>query len=176
MYFITPSTDPVYPAYKAYNTKIASSLEDSEENVYVYPEVLTNNINTSLKAKQALWWLSVDNNRGRFTDFNNDKIIHLAQSHYAWDFVTKKQVKQKWMITDYIVNCSYNGSSKENIICYNPDPSKDTSFTKTVIEMCPDIKFVPLINMSKEQIINTLSRSKVYIDFGRHPGKDRIPR
>ena len=30
--------------------------------------------------------------------------------------------------------------------------------------------------MSRTQMIETLQRAKVYIDFGNHPGKDRIPR
>ncbi|MDK2791068.1 MAG: hypothetical protein PWP15_1588, partial [Methanothermococcus sp.] len=29
--------------------------------------------------------------------------------------------------------------------------------------------------MSREEVIKTLQRAKVYIDFGNHPGKDRIP-
>ena len=34
----------------------------------------------------------------------------------------------------------------------------------------------PLVNLSTEELISTLSSAKVYIDFGQHPGKDRIPR
>jgi hypothetical protein len=30
--------------------------------------------------------------------------------------------------------------------------------------------------MSRNQIIDVLKRSKIYIDFGSHPGKDRFPR
>ena len=30
--------------------------------------------------------------------------------------------------------------------------------------------------MSRDEVISLLSRAKVYIDFGNHPGKDRIPR
>jgi hypothetical protein len=30
--------------------------------------------------------------------------------------------------------------------------------------------------MSREQVIDTLKKSKIYIDFGYHPGKDRFPR
>jgi hypothetical protein len=30
--------------------------------------------------------------------------------------------------------------------------------------------------MNENQVIETLARSKVYIDFGHHPGRDRIPR
>ena len=30
--------------------------------------------------------------------------------------------------------------------------------------------------MTNEEVLNLLLKSKVYIDFGTHPGKDRIPR
>ena len=30
--------------------------------------------------------------------------------------------------------------------------------------------------MSREDLLNTLIKSKIYIDFGTHPGRDRIPR
>ncbi|MBQ2559925.1 MAG: hypothetical protein II565_05000, partial [Fibrobacter sp.] len=33
-----------------------------------------------------------------------------------------------------------------------------------------------LQNMTTEQVKETLLHSKVYIDFGNHPGKDRFPR
>ena len=39
-----------------------------------------------------------------------------------------------------------------------------------------DFNFVPLINLNNDEIINTLSKSKIYIDIGSHPGKDRLPR
>jgi hypothetical protein len=65
-------------------------------------------------------------------------------------------------------------SRKENIVVYNPQ--KGFSFTKNLIYLAEDIKFVPLINMGREEVIETLKRAKVYIDFGNHPGKDRLPR
>jgi hypothetical protein len=65
-------------------------------------------------------------------------------------------------------------SKKEDIVAYNP--KKGFSFTKKIISSAKDIKFVPLINMSRDEIIKTLQKAKVYIDFGSHPGKDRIPR
>jgi hypothetical protein len=30
--------------------------------------------------------------------------------------------------------------------------------------------------MSRDEVIDTLKKSKIYIDFGYHPGKDRFPR
>ena len=38
------------------------------------------------------------------------------------------------------------------------------------------INLIPLINFNKKEIINFLSKSKIYIDFGFHPGQDQMPR
>lgn len=42
--------------------------------------------------------------------------------------------------------------------------------------MAQDLRWVPLIGMTTEEMRSCMSKSKVYIDFGNHPGKDRIPR
>lgn len=65
-------------------------------------------------------------------------------------------------------------SHKQNIVVYNP--KKGYSFTRKVIKRAKDIEFVPIINMTRQQVVETLQKAKVYIDFGNHPGKDRIPR
>ena len=36
--------------------------------------------------------------------------------------------------------------------------------------------WVPIVNMTNEEVVDLLKTSKVYIDFGNHPGKDRFPR
>ena len=64
---------------------------------------------------------------------------------------------------------------RENIVLYNP--KKGLNFTKKIIEKSPSwIKWVPLINMSNDEVYQNLISGKVYIDFGNHPGKDRFPR
>lgn len=42
--------------------------------------------------------------------------------------------------------------------------------------MSKDIEFIAINNMSRAEVVEILKISKVYIDFGNHPGKDRIPR
>jgi hypothetical protein len=56
------------------------------------------------------------------------------------------------------------------------NPKKGIEFTKTIINNAKYIKFVPIENMSMAKVAKLLSTAKVYIDFGNHPGKDRIPR
>ena len=47
---------------------------------------------------------------------------------------------------------------------------------KEIINKNRDIKFEPLINLSIRELINILSKSKIYMDFGYHPGVDHLPR
>jgi hypothetical protein len=68
----------------------------------------------------------------------------------------------------------YYLKKKKNIICYNP--SKSTIFFQKFIKLNPDIKFFPLTNLSLNEMIVALSRSKIYMDFGFHPGQDHLPR
>jgi hypothetical protein len=39
-----------------------------------------------------------------------------------------------------------------------------------------DITPLAIDNMSKDEVVEALSSSEIYIDFGHHPGKDRVPR
>ena len=43
-------------------------------------------------------------------------------------------------------------------------------------EKITGVQWIPLINLTLEEIIVRMQLAKVYVDFGEHPGKDRIPR
>jgi hypothetical protein len=45
-----------------------------------------------------------------------------------------------------------------------------------IMKSSPSIKWVPLQNMNIEELAAIYSKAKLYVDFGAHPGKDRIPR
>lgn len=106
---------------------------------------------------------------------------HLVQSHYAKDYVQKLGIDHRKVmyLSDYlnnifIDNAINNTVHKENIVLYNP--KKGIEFTQKLILYADNIKWVPLVNLSREQMSDKLQSAKVYIDFGNHPGKDRIPR
>jgi len=102
--------------------------------------------------------------------------FYLFQSYYAIDHF--KNLEDKCYLSDYLnkdfLKIGTDLSNKEDIVAFNP--KKGFSFTKKIISSAKYIKFVPLINMSRDEVIKTLQKAKVYIDFGNHPGKDRIPR
>jgi len=164
--------------YSHYNVKFTNIIEDSHENWVIYPEVWTEKIDTFTKTKNAIWWLSVDNNHNKFNRFKDSNIIHFYQSYYALNHLQKKDVYYYLPLFDFIQNeyidTNYNIYDKKNIVCYNP--AKGKHITDKIMFLNPDITFIPIINMNEYQVIETLKSSKMYIDFGSHCGRDRIPR
>ena len=63
---------------------------------------------------------------------------------------------------------------QEWILLYNPKKGLDKVLP--IIEQTPWLKWIPLINLTEEDMIAYMHLAKVYVDFGNHPGKDRIPR
>lgn len=106
----------------------------------------------------------------------DDRIIHLYQSHYAQYHLYSKGVCRLAPLSDYI-NTELLGDSlreRENIVLYNP--AKGKAFTEKIIRSLPDIRFIPLKGLSRKELQELLGKSKLYIDFGHFPGKDRLPR
>jgi hypothetical protein len=110
----------------------------------------------------------------------DQSIYHLAQCAYALDFLKKNQFKNTAYLSDFISNTFIENagktvlSAKKNQVLYNP--KKGLDFTQKLMAAAPDISWIPLENISPQQVAKTLAQSKVYIDFGNHPGKDRFPR
>ena len=113
-------------------------------------------------------------------DFILKADFHLAQSYYAINHLKNIGIPHEkiFYLSDYLnenfLNIKTDLTKKENIVAYNP--KKGLSFTTKIIKYASEIKFVPIINMTRQEVIKTLQKAKVYIDFGNHPGKDRLPR
>lgn len=108
---------------------------------------------------------------------------HLCQSVYAIGYVKSRGISDDKIVylADYIndmyvkYSSEYAKRHKASRVLYNP--KKGIEFTKKLIDAAPDdIDWVPLINLTNDQVVDYLSTSKLYIDFGNHPGMDRFPR
>jgi hypothetical protein len=114
-------------------------------------------------------------------DYTKDPLLKLSDFYMTNSYRGMKwfdSLQPLYYLSEYLnedfLKTQTDLSKKENIVAYNP--KKGFPLTKKIISSAKDIKFVPLINMSRGEVIKTLQRAKVYIDFGNHPGKDRIPR
>lgn len=199
-------------SYSKYNLQSTDTIEDSEDNILVLPEIYFEFVLKYKSIKFACWWMSVDFRytrttfkemfrfnhsfkkrwglvkaylKGSYREFANDndllkhessRIIHLYQSHYAQYHLYSNGFMRLLPLSDYI-NLELVGNvsgPKKNVVLYNP--AKGYEFTKSIIAAMPDVKFVALKGLNREQLRELLETSKLYIDFGHFPGKDRLPR
>lgn len=65
-------------------------------------------------------------------------------------------------------------AQRADTILYNPN--KGAQFTARLMAAYPQWRFRPLRGLDREQLAQAFLDAKLYIDFGHHPGKDRLPR
>lgn len=211
MYYIEPYENSAVQKkfFNYYCNPYSETIDDNPENILIIPETCLWQLRNYKKCQKYVWWLSVDNYYGIYSNSSKFKfkIIdliysikfysckHLVQSEYARIFLeTKKHIKNNkiYYLSDYINNDyflknidvdsenSFSGSDtthskkRENRILYNP--RKGYEFTKLLIEQIKEYEWFPLQNLSNDEMRDIMQTSKVYVDFGNHPGKDRIPR
>ena len=205
MYYLPEHTEhPVPERYRKYHVPYTETIEDTAENILIVPETYTTLLYGWQHIRRALWWMSVDNwlvdavsvmKSNLYQEFRiparpvfyffhreDETIQHLTQSEYANQLLQTNQVPRERIasLTDYLntvflQECDHSDySRKQDIIVYNPRKGKD--FTDQLIAAAPDLHWAAIENMTPEQVQQLLAQAKVYIDFGTHPGKDRIPR
>lgn len=198
-YYPFNKTFAIPDPYKKYDCPVIqySEIQGSIADI-VLPEVYHYLIDKFSKSHIYLWWLSVDNYlnslkysyawSNRFAPWKawniekNSQALagHLYQSEYAKIFIEKFGIRRSIELSDYI-NQDYlvhgqdvDYSAKKDIVVFNP--AKGYEQISRIMKAAGSMQFVPIKNMSREEVVRLLHDAKVYIDFGNHPGKDRIPR
>ncbi|WP_394789616.1 hypothetical protein [Rhodoferax sp.] len=109
---------------------------------------------------------------------------HFAQSHYAKLFLQENGI-EALLLSDpipvytapaYVATLPQRLAQSErlNRIFYNPH--KGAAVTAQLKAAFPAWDFMPLTGYNREQLAEHFLTGKLYMDFGHHPGKDRLPR
>ncbi|MEP6931045.1 MAG: hypothetical protein ABI850_13565, partial [Flavobacterium sp.] len=152
-------------------------------------------------SQKKIWWLSLDfyevlmNSREKkknwirkifvpykHTEYRfepNKTVTHWYQSQRTKEFLlTKKLDNEIAYLCDYVTELFFDNLPdtfpKENIITYNPKKGLDK--IQKYMELLPQYQWTPLSGMTREQMRDTLRKTKLHIDFGYFPGRDKIPR
>lgn len=177
--YVRPESDQVPVEYQCYDTPIAEIVDDSAECVVVVPEIWSDMLRGFTKAKRVFWWLSWDYGRDRFDEARAEGVEHAFQSKYAHDMGLSLglELANVSMLGDFVSDAfrvSSTDTPKQDSVAYFP--AKDEQLVSRISAAAPDIKFVRLEQMTRTEVHQTLRECKVYVDFGAHPGKDRVPR
>lgn len=195
-----PPPEPAEP-YKIYNVEIDENLEDEPGVVVLVPELETRLLKGLKHAIKAIWWLSIDHyldlirqekrkrikhwlglNETFRVDRPDLSVWHFAQSEYARKFLEGHGLKKVRLLTDFLRDDFFAAIEQSKLaprrlrrVAFNP--KKGLAQTEKIMALAGDaIEFVRLENMRPDQVRDALMTSSVYMDFGHHPGRDRIPR
>jgi hypothetical protein len=188
---------PTPKAYLKYGVKYVTSYIDAEDSILVLAETQLSGLDLCRKGKIMVWWLSVENylfsrhrqiiavnnNIDTYNFKGRSNVIHFAQSYYAKNFVQEiLGIRECYDLKDYIneeimdfAGLYSMAYERKNVCLYNP--KKGYENLRPVIEACrTDLEWIPLEGYKPVEVAELMCQSKVYVDFGSHPGKDRIPR
>ena len=172
IWYMEGGAKPQPPEYDIYDNRHVFEIEPGSR--VIYPEIWA----SMATQHDIILWESVDNFVSRFGQMELPVgILHLTQSEYARQYVKAFYSENIIPLTDYI-NADFFEPYEERIrhdyVLFNP--AKGLKFTQRLMDVMPEITFVALHGLPRHRLINLMRMSKVYIDFGDHPGKDRLPR
>ena len=184
-YIVTDNCKP--KSYEVYNTRCTNEIEDDSNNLLITLEIFTNALEKYQNIQKSIWWLasriSDDNTYEdyKWFDFSsNPDVYHFYNSNFA-EFMMFFTGAQYFYRLQTYVNTDYNNNydnQKSDIIAYNP--KKGMEHLSKIIMSAPKGKggftFVPIKDMNRSEVKELLGSAKVYIDFGHHPGRERLPR
>jgi len=156
----------------------------TKSDLLIFPEVYVQfmeKIQNYGYTNTVFWWLSWQKFPIQFIEqLNIAKTLH--QSKHIFQSVYASQQAQQFghdglIVSDYTVLENTQTSAWEDRpydVCYLP--RKSVGAESVLAELAEDYKVLKLENMSHTESLEAIAKSKIFIDFGNHPGKDRIPR
>jgi hypothetical protein len=193
------AASPIPGYFARYEPTALREARLGPDTLLVFPEVLSELAATrDNRYQRALWWLSVDNaieqNHAlldasyRRSVVADSGLLHFHQSDYARAFLQANGASRYHALSDYTdpdfihhgLNPADNKriSERTNRICYFPN--KGAALAARFIDgrdaMLQNVEFLAIRGMSRAQVRDALFGARLYLDFGNHPGKDRVPR
>ncbi len=182
---VTTATIP--DAYRHYRVPLwRAPLPDDGDTVIILPEVWSCAVDEFVAARVGLWWLSVDNNLvsglGRFFQRPAPRRapVHLYQSAYARAYLAVHGTAGE-PLGDYLAAAHFAPTTetpRRRRVAFNPKKGFETTIQiiQRSLALGVEAEWVPIAGLDAAGVAALLATCRVYIDFGPHPGMDRLPR
>lgn len=188
--------------YADYNV-VVSDYRDCDDQLSIFPEILVMEALKQKNSVAAIWWLSVDNflRRKSKIDLVNKleyaskvilrerpllirnslkKLVHFSKAEYDRLFLSSLDLNS-YNLTGPInpiflglKDLLINDLSRKDVILYYP--RKDAGVVDRLRNAIPDFTFRSLNGLSRLELIEAYKTSKLFVDFGHHPGRERMVR
>ena len=176
--------DPMPPAYTHYDVPRAWEVPDLPDIAVVLPEMEPVLSGVFQQATPHVWWLSIDHGLraveafGGFGAFRGTSCIHLCQSFYALEYLRQHDLYGlplfDYTAPEHTAAADAIGTlPRQDRILY---PARGAWFTNHLRRWAPGLDWQELKGFTPPQVQELFLTSKLYVDFGSHPGKDRMPR
>jgi hypothetical protein len=123
-------------------------------------------------------------NREKLFRFDDHSVIHINGSFYTADFVRRHGAEPNMMVQPLGLDFQrmvlnnppqkFSAEKRQDVVLYNP--AKGSRVMSRLIRHCTNLKFTPLKGFSTSELIELLQSSKLYVDFGKFPGPERLPK
>lgn len=183
------TTGPALEAYARYAPQAYADIELTASDLLVFPEVMASYATMDLPCQKAVWWLSVDNALSANPSlryprlpnslFEDRDLLHFYQSAYARAFLSERGAKKLVPLSDYtnidgVIRWIHD--PQERSVDVALFPNKGAELAQSFIDTAPELSYTLIRNMTRPEVGDALRQTRVYIDFGNQPGKDRVPR
>lgn len=175
--------------YRMYKCKFFDGFDSSQPTIFVLPECWLWMVK-ALRASNVrivVWWLSVDNAFGALERLSNtnwlrsSSVFHAAQSIYAQNFLSALGINAH-PLSDFSVVpeaptlCIEMRPMKLSINLGKKVLFKKSEFEGALGKIAPYAEVAWIEGLSRSAIYEAFSTSRVFLDLGTFPGKDRMVR
>lgn len=174
--------NPAPGAYAHYDMPSTFTVEDNEANALVFPETWIHVTREVSSLSIYVWWLSIDNGRraveayGGLEALRRTPYVNLFQSHYAQAYLADRGI-MGLPLYDYttpaVTAAEVPDRPRQDRVLY---PARGAWFAGYLRRFTPDLAWQEISGFTPAQVHELFLTSKLYVDFGSHPGKDRMPR
>ena len=189
----TTDIESVPERFRHYSVPIVDISSDYA-GLVVFPETFIPLIPATTYRYVGIWWLSVDNIVTKLVVRKNlyemykqishthsvnrvakgKNILHFVQSHYAYKFCLK-YTKTPFYLRDSVATVPASNTERKNTLVYNP--RRGSEYVGPVIKELGEYYDVsPIIGLPHSEVLQRISESKICLDLGHQPGRDKLPR
>jgi hypothetical protein len=158
----------------------ATEVEDRSGNIIVFPEIWPEITHLVSAMTPYMWWLHVDGGLRAVEGFGGVKAlqatrcVHLSQSHYAETSLAQHGISAL-PLSDYTIEAHIpvGTGPRARRVLYS---ERGRPFTHGLRRWAPWLDWHDISGLAAAEVERLFKTSRLYVDFGDHPGKDRLPR